>query len=54
MQTEDFLSLSPDKELEVLSLGTDSHKLVFTDDVDVAPMGKSIFLTHPLNSAATT
>ena len=38
-----LLSLSPNKELKVLSLGTDSHKLVFADDVDVAPDGQIYF-----------
>jgi sugar lactone lactonase YvrE len=38
-----LLSLSPDGVLTTLTTGTESHQLVFTDDVDVAPDGKIYF-----------
>ena len=38
-----LLLLSPEGKLEVLSTGTDSYNLVFTDDVDVAPDGQIYF-----------
>lgn len=38
-----LLSLSPEGVLSTLTTGTDSHQLVFTDDVDVAPDGRIYF-----------
>ena len=38
-----LMLLAPDNKLEVLTTGNDSHTLVFTDDVDVAPDGQIYF-----------